>query len=111
MAAHSPTLTADHHGAAAEGDLPGPAQLPGPDHGALQSRECTMPAGDTSAQQWPCQFRAPALELGTHDVLGLPSASGLWQCTGLIPESQEHWLGPGLQLGSFSGLEPIAPGT
>ena len=33
-------LSADHHGAAAEGHLSGSAQLPGPDHGALQSREC-----------------------------------------------------------------------
>lgn len=30
------SLFADHHGEAAEGDIPGPAQLPGADHGALQ---------------------------------------------------------------------------
>lgn len=31
-----PSLFADHHGEAAEGDIPGLAQLPGADHGALQ---------------------------------------------------------------------------
>lgn len=30
------SLLADHHGEAAEGDIPGLAQLPGADHGALQ---------------------------------------------------------------------------
>lgn len=34
------SLFADHHGEAAEGDIPGLAQLPGADNGALQLCKC-----------------------------------------------------------------------
>lgn len=37
-----PLSLTDHHGAAAEGHLSGSAQLPGPHHGALQPRKCSL---------------------------------------------------------------------
>ena len=43
-------FSADHHGAAAEGHLSGSAQLPGPDHRALQPRECAGTHHGSSGQ-------------------------------------------------------------
>lgn len=52
-------LSADHHGTAAEGHLSGSAQLPGPDHGALQPRECAsippwvLRTAASASRGWP----------------------------------------------------------
>lgn len=55
------SLFADHHGEAAEGDIPGLAQLPGADHGALQLCEFgrqALSSPDRAQRDFPSSRRS-----------------------------------------------------
>lgn len=84
----------DYHGAAAEGHLPGSAQLPGADHGALQPGACRR-RGDGGAVGTRPGKPAPVAELGALHTsrrcclqdIGCPAATAaVQQGLGLGPD-------------------------